>query len=407
LPLTGGVRLLKHITVVNTMTSRQLSISQLVELNSIKKDAHFYLKLFDKLHNRESSGVLFPSLVPYYSLFTIESHKHLQKICPQYALSLSNRFQAIIQASRMRTKYFDDTRKRVDGTFELLDWIADFHRKWHIGGHRGCLAPIKRAIQDDLGVFFYQGHVIGSTHTGILNLGYSRGDLPTTSESISSTIGTLSFSVGKELGEYIAKVVSFPEFAPDSTELKDIDDNLQDEMLGYMDVKSSKYLTSTFNGRASEAINLSLMLFFTQVNFLQYILNNLVAGASCTLFKLKYIVLYHLTSSLRKLQNYCYREQILTDHSLGHLQAIVTDRDLGEIASQSAFRNILVHYGIRDVPAELLSYDTKLYGLVEHFFDGRTYDEVADIVDKQIERTSAILEEWLNWPVSQSRIRNW
>lgn len=389
------------------MASHEPSVSQLVELDSIKKDAHFYLNLIVKLHNRELSGILIPSLIPYYSLFTIESHKHLQKIRPQYALSLSNRFQAIIQASRMRTKFFDDTRKKVDGTFELLDWITDFHRKWYIGGHRGCLAPIKRAIQEDLGVFFYQGHVIGSTHTGILNLGYSRKDLPTTSESIASTMRTLSFSVGKELGEYIAKILSFPEFAPDPTELENIDYNLQDEMLGYTDVKSKKYLASIFNGRASEAINLSLVLFLTQVNFLQYILNNLVVGASCTLFKLKYIVLYHLASSLRKLQSYCYRKQILTDHSLGHLQAIVMDRDLGEITSQSAFRNILVHYGIRDVPDTFLSYDAKLYGLTEYFFDGRTYDEVADIVNKQIECTSAILEEWLNWPVRQSQIRSW
>jgi len=238
----------KHMTVVHAMTSHEPLIAQLVELDSIRKDAHFYLELLANLHNQESSGVLIPSLIPYYSLFTIESHKHLQKIRPQYALSLSDKFQTIIRSSRMRTKFFDDTRRKVDGTFELLDWIANFHRKWHISGHRGCLASIKRAIQDDLGMFFYQGHVVGSTHTGILNLGYSRGDLPATSESISSAIGTLSFSVGKELGEYIAKVVSFPEFMPDSTELKSIDYNLQDEMLGYMDVKSSKYLTSIFNG---------------------------------------------------------------------------------------------------------------------------------------------------------------
>ena len=149
------------------------------------------------------------------------------------------------------------------------------------------------------------------------------------------------------------------------------------------------------------------MLFLTQVNFLQYILSNLVADASCTLFKLKYIVLYHLVSSLRKLRDYCHREQELTDHSLEPLQAIVTDRDLQEIASQSTFRNTLVHYGIRDVPDELLSYDTKLYGLAEHFFDGRTYEQVSDMVDKQIERTSAILEKWLDWSVRQSRIRKW
>lgn len=72
--------------------------------------------------------------------------------------------------------------------FELLDWISDFHHEWHINRHKGLLSPLKRVLQCDLGIFFYDGHVIGSTHTGILNLGYARGDLPTESEKISSFI---------------------------------------------------------------------------------------------------------------------------------------------------------------------------------------------------------------------------
>jgi len=205
----------------------------------------------------------------------------------------------------------------------------------------------------------------------------------------------------------MAIIAMFLELVPDSTDLMDIDYNLQDEKLGYIDVKSRRFLRSIFNGRESEVINLSLMLFLTQVNFLKYILSNIVVGRSYTLFKLKYIALYHLASSLQKLQNYCCGKQILNHKSLEHLHAIIDDRDLKEIGSKSTFRNILVHYGIEHVTDDLLNYDAKLYGLVEHFFDGRTYDEVADIVDKQVERISLILEDSLNWSVSQNRIHRW
>ena len=387
------------------MVSRAFSVSQQIELDSINKDAHFYLTLGKKLHSRASSGVLFPNLIPYYSLFTIESHRYLQKMYPKFALALSNQFQPIINASRMRTKFFDDNQNRVDGTFELFDWIADFHHKWHIGAHKGWLASIKRTLQDDLGVFFYQGHVISSTHTGIFNLGYSKEELPTTSERISSGIGVLSFSVGESIGKYIAGIIDFLEFLPAPEELNCIEYNLEDDLFGYIDIKSHKFLNSIFNGSGSEAINLSLLLFLTQINILKYILSNLVIGRTYTLFKLKYLVLYHLASSLQKILSYFYQEQIFNNQSLEYLKAIVKDKDLKEIASKSNFRNILVHYEIRNVKEGVLNYDTKLYGLIEYFFDGRTYDEIDNITDKQIDRISLILEDWLDWRINQSQIR--
>lgn len=36
-------------------------------------------------------------------------------------------------------------------------WIIDFNEEWHIGGHKGWLAPLKRALQGDLGIFLYDG----------------------------------------------------------------------------------------------------------------------------------------------------------------------------------------------------------------------------------------------------------
>ena len=109
--------------------------------------------MMPKVFSQESSGILIFGLMPYLSLFTVETHKYLQSTFPSYAHTLLQDNYEIINASRMRTKFFDDTKMRVDGTFELLKWIIDFNEEWHIGGHKGWLAPLKRALQGDLLTF--------------------------------------------------------------------------------------------------------------------------------------------------------------------------------------------------------------------------------------------------------------
>ncbi|HRQ41495.1 MAG TPA: hypothetical protein PLD25_26545 [Chloroflexota bacterium] len=388
------------------MTTQQLSLRQQIELELIKGDAFLYFELMLKLSESPSAGILYPSLAPYFSLFIIESYKYLHRSFPAYNESLSDTIRPIITSSRMRVKFFDDTQNEIEGTLDIFKWIKDFHNEWHIGQHKGLLAPIKRVLQDDLGVTFYTGHIIGSTHTGILNLGYSKDDLPTRSEDISPYISQLSFNVGNELGLYMTRVLSFPEMAPSDADFGRFIYKIKDDQLKYKDEKSDRLLQHVFNGPSSETINLSLLLFLTHVNFLLYILSNLVVEQHYTIFKLKYIVLYHLRSSLEKLYNHDQSNRILTDRSRHHLEAIISDLQFRELTEQRLFRNILVHYGIgRDLERDL-SLNTRFFGLTELFFNGHSYEVVFALVETQIIRVSTILEDWLNWKIRAEGLHN-
>jgi hypothetical protein len=126
-----------------------------------------------------------------------------------------------------------------------------------------------------------------------------------------------------------------------------------------------------------------------------------------TNFKHKFIVLYHLNSSLNKLQNRFYKSGILTDHTKKFLQEVLNDKNLKELTAQSKLRNILIHYEINGVPSDRLSKDIEMFGLVEYFFDGKTYSEIAEIIELQTIRIVGVLEEWLNWDISQKRLRSW
>jgi len=388
------------------MTSSKISLTHSCEIDMIKQDVKFYTDLLIGLISNQSSSILIFGFTPYISLFITETYKYLQSNYPSSARTLSQNYKEIIRASRTRIKFFDDTNKRIDGIFEHLRWIIDFNEEWHINKHKGVLPPLKRALQDDLGIFFYDNHIIGSTHVGLYNLGYEKKDLPSTSLEISKVFGPLSKSIGEDQGKYLAHISSISEFTPNN--LGEIFAfNISDEKLKYKDEKSKRHLNSVFNGEGKIELNFSLLIFLSSINFLQYIYANIVIGKPVALFKLKFITVYHLIFSLEKLRDYFYPTGVLTKHSKLYFEEILKDEDVRFIKRQEELRNILVHYKINDIPETALDLNKNLYGLTEYFLDGKTYLEMEKILDLQIERISKVLEKWINWNISSNKLSSW
>jgi len=138
---------------------------QTLEINLIRKDVGFYEQLFELLSKKQSSEIIVFRIIPYILLFTIESNKYIKSNLNYCTTSLPKNNEKIIQNSRMRLKLFDDDKNKVDGTFSLLDDISQFLEDWFINSQQGPLASIKQALQPDMGIFFCEDHIIGSTHT--------------------------------------------------------------------------------------------------------------------------------------------------------------------------------------------------------------------------------------------------
>ncbi|MBE2197647.1 MAG: hypothetical protein IAE79_03485 [Anaerolinea sp.] len=333
------------------MDTPSLTKSQKIELLSIKEDTEFYRELILQLSSYSSSNVLIFGLFPYVSLYVEETFNYVQRTFPSVAGSLSPKYGNVIKSSRMRVKFFDDSKKRIDGMFELLAWISEFNTEWHIHKHKGFLSPLKRMLQKDLGLFGYNGHLFGSTHVGLLNVGYEEGDLPTNSKEISETLGKSMFFLSKEMGSYIGKLSDLFGVEMENASIKFFDYRIDDELLGYRDEKSFKFFRSVFNGTGTEDLNFTLVYFLVTVNYFQHILKHTISGSPPTLFKIKFITLYHLASSLKKLQNYFYPKNVLTERSKKYLKELLRDGDLKLLGGQSDFRNILVHYGLDGFPS--------------------------------------------------------
>ena len=196
------------------MTPSNTTLTSSCEIDSIKRDAEFYIDLMSNLTSKQSMGILIFGLLPYMSLFTVETYKYLQSNFPLYARTITQSHEKIVSASRIRIKLFDDTDKRTDGVLQLLKWIIEFNEEWYIKSHKGLLAPLKRALQDDLGIFFYDNHIIGSTHVGLFNIGYEKKDLPSSGPEIYKILGLLSKSVGEDLGKYLGPYAASQNLHP-------------------------------------------------------------------------------------------------------------------------------------------------------------------------------------------------
>lgn len=49
----------------------------------------------------------------------------------------------------------------------------------------------------------------------------------------------------------------------------------------------------------------------------------------------------------------------------------------------------------------------RLFGLVEHYFECASYEEIDAEFDRQLDRISLTLEEWLNWPTKPGQFLKW
>jgi hypothetical protein len=372
------------------------------EHRCIACDINFYLDLLSKLIKKESSAILLFNFFPYLSLFTVETHQYITQNLPHHQnklLDFDHQYQ-LIKDSRMRVKLFDDNNHQVNGVFELLNDISEFNQNWFINSHQEPFLQLKRLLQPDLGIFFYNKHIINSTQNSLFLTGLPIKTLNNINisdiESITQLLGKTLSSVGEQMGKYLKMLSLLPEFKiVKSTSYFDY--RLKDANIGYQDVKSEEFFRSIFCNSTDRNISFSLLLFLSMINFIHYVLPKLIIKFPETVFKIKFITLYHLVSSLKKLQQYCYSQGLLSEELKHYFQSILKDSELKMLVSQKQLRNILVHYKVDKISSDLLDCSWDLEKLVEFSYNGKKFQKINRIIDSQIQRISLILEKWLNW----------
>jgi hypothetical protein len=167
-----------------------LEVGQLHALEAIERDTASLLLLFTTVRQHRHSALLLPSLMPSAAMFVVESYRCLTKLVPKLGDVLSKTLADQLRPSRQRAKLLD-AKKSLEAVVGDLTAIAEQQRSFFLAPHTGFWGPLKRAIQPDLGLSTYDGHMFSTTHSTAFSYGENRD--PATS----------AFSAGEALGSYL------------------------------------------------------------------------------------------------------------------------------------------------------------------------------------------------------------
>ena len=167
------------------------------------------------------------------------------------------------------------------------------------------------------------------------------------------------------------------------------DNNL---MIG-TDYVSRRYYSGKFGGKLSVDMIQYLQMLLSMLNAVFYVIGEAQINRFSA-FKIRYVTLYHVISSIRKLQGYFRTNGLLCAKSDSVFKEISSDETAKKMYKNKKFRNTLVHYRITENIAPNGS-SNDAHGLVEVSFRGLTYGELDAEVCSKIGRSIDLLNNWM------------
>ncbi|MFD5916043.1 hypothetical protein ACFVYP_28960 [Kitasatospora sp. NPDC058201] len=322
-------------------------------------------------------------MVPYISLCVYESQKKLGIVMPDASSQLSATADSIVARSRHSLKLFEDSGR--GGMSGLLSHFRDVIFPAHFSQFRGkyALSPA-RIFGQDLGVSYFDGNLISTTCSSTLFLGM---DLETALKQ-----GVEIRDLYEEYGSYLAGLGASLDSGPASYAIY-----LKSESFSSRDDRISKFYRGGFNGDENLALNAALTVFQGLLNFVDQVVCRELdpLDLEYTPFKIRYVTLYHVLTSLRLLRN--DPSYSLSGRSMRVLNGILSTTEARTILSESGrpFRNSLVHYDL-DTRARVseIDFGDPLFGLVHACFQLHNFRSFSALVDRCIKTTVGRLNEW-------------
>ncbi|MGW4378273.1 hypothetical protein [Kitasatospora sp. NPDC004531] len=318
----------------------------------------------------------------YLSLIIHESYRTLKVTDPEFAAALVYEHEETIRRARLSVKFFDDSKTSgLDSVGDAFARIIDEGRQAFLG--RTWFPPARR-WETDLGEYRYRGRLVSTTHT----VGFVMAlrvdalkDLPALGQELSAVAQAQSAYVSRAAGNLSWSGPSFMN-------------SITDDAFEARDRQSERHFARIFDAGLPEKMKASLTAFQCSLNVLDVMLQDDSPASAETVFKLRYVTLYHVLSSLEKLRDQ-YQKALGTE-SRSLLAAMLDHPVSVEIRSGEArhFRNTLIHYTPAEHLVSKLSIKAPYYGLVEACFPTRDFPSLRTAVAEHTGRMAALMDRW-------------
>lgn len=275
-------------------------------MEAIQQDALFYLKLFRTLIGHPDVGLMGPAMIPFASMFVVESHARLAEHGWSGAQVFGKTELDSIRAARHRVKMLLSKKSDVSQLVAEFDAIVRDERDRFVGAHTGWLGPLQRWIQPDLGISLIGGEVFSTTHATRFSFGmrFDGASLREASRLVAWYCSAVAHAFGG--------TAENAQFSKQSLGL--VMKNIKSEAL------YGRGNLGTLNSPWAGAVALIL----ANVNFVSKVLRALVAGESSAFTKLRVMTAFHAIESLRVVQDRLRSKGDLPKRAADVLGAVAT-----------------------------------------------------------------------------------
>lgn len=360
---------------------KNLAPGQQQAFDACIQDAVSYIKLFSRAREHANAALLFNGLIANASMFVVESNRCVTTLFPELRDVLSQNHVNLLHASRHRAKLLDHAKKTIEEVTEELVLIAKKQRELFLAPHSGFLGFIKKALQPDMGLSIYNGHIFTTTHSTIFEFG---GDNNLTT--------TKSFAFGEAIGLYTASLLSlFQIEIPFSVEPADLPGKIEMRDIKYEELYNRGQL-----GAIRMDFSAGLILILANLNFAYYILPGLLPPDSHALFRMKFITAFHANTNMSLMQGRLMANKLGDNKIEEFFRKALGNSDSRWLRKQKRLRNLLTHYLPDEQIVSDLQVDTTRVGAIERFGGGLSLDEIDALLNRNMVHLSGLIESGFN-----------
>jgi hypothetical protein len=320
------------------------------ELSFITQDCIELRQLLYTIQRNSAAGAIALELAPLVAFFAEESFKYLTapaRSNPGVTLTspLFETFSESVTKLRARAKLFDDNRGGLNKLIETLALAHQKNSEWFSYPHRGFLGSLKRRLQPDLGIYYFEEHAVCTTHIALLTVGLTYDRLLALQPSEMANVGHFAYEFSVAAGTYLRQLANylqgygyhFEENPLPELELP-ITHNDHHGHLVYSHISDRLGLTQP-------ELSTAILFLLTQINFVERVLSRLLAPTSTLLFRFKFMTAYHATRALQELEEQDGRSGNL----LGSVaREILNEPDSHFLLGARQVRNVMAHYELRE-----------------------------------------------------------
>lgn len=362
--------------------NQSFNTTQLQALEACLNDVLTFFDLIKKLTIHRWSALLIHSFVPSISMFVIESHKCLSALYPSFTKTPGVNNIELLRKSRHRAKLLDSSQKSLEDLTKEILQIAQQQQNYFLGLHSDFMSPLQKWIQPDMGLSTFGGHIFSTTHSTIFGFGGNYNI-----EQISKH----AREFGEVVDEYLSALLGFFKI----NSMQPVSGVSFSKEIELRDIKyQSLYAKGTLGGLQPHfAAGLALLM--SNLNFARYILNELLPLGGHSLFRLKFIIAYHVNSNLKAIQSNIHGTPVFNQQISNLFQEALGNSESRWLRKQRDLRNLLVHY-LPDSKNKLstnLPPGSKRIDAIEILGASLAFNEMDDLLSSYIINVSNLLEE--------------